>query len=112
VKQLTREQVESRKEKAVRFVRDVLNDPERADEIADEDTDSYAERRHIEIANARRRTVVLRTKADLEQEIDELRQENEDLQERLDTIADLVTPEDKEDEDEVEDEDSDAEAEE
>jgi hypothetical protein len=36
VKALTRTQLQSRKEKAVRFTRDVLGDPERADEIADE----------------------------------------------------------------------------
>jgi hypothetical protein len=33
VKQLTREQVQARKEKAARFTETVLGDPDRADEI-------------------------------------------------------------------------------
>ena len=52
---LTPDQVESRKEKAVRFVRDVLGDSDRADEIAAEDIESYAERRRFEIVNSGRR---------------------------------------------------------
>jgi len=56
VKQLTREQVEARKEKAVRFVRDVLDDPDRAHEIEDEDVEDYAERRKFQIINPTRRT--------------------------------------------------------
>jgi len=41
VKPLTRAQLESRKEKAVRFTRDVLGDPDRAEEIADESLEDY-----------------------------------------------------------------------
>jgi CCR4-NOT transcriptional regulation complex NOT5 subunit len=43
-KTLTPDQVESRKERAVRFTRDVLDDPDRADEIEDETLEDYAER--------------------------------------------------------------------
>src|SRR5258708_5151116 len=50
-KTLTREQLESRKEKAERFVRDVLGDTERADEIADESLEDYADRRKIQLAD-------------------------------------------------------------
>ncbi|HTQ59985.1 MAG TPA: hypothetical protein VMI32_07175 [Candidatus Solibacter sp.] len=39
---LTRRQLESRKERAARFVRDILGDPERADEIDEENADDYA----------------------------------------------------------------------
>jgi hypothetical protein len=45
--ELTRDQLQARKDKAVRFTRDVLGDPDRAEEIADESLDDYAERRHI-----------------------------------------------------------------
>ena len=45
MKALTRDQVQSRKEKAVRFTRDVLDDPDRADEIADESSRRDARRR-------------------------------------------------------------------
>jgi hypothetical protein len=51
VKTLTRKQIESRKEKAVRFVRDVLGDPDRADEIDQESLNDYASRRKIQLLN-------------------------------------------------------------
>jgi hypothetical protein len=54
VKRLSREQVEGRKEKAVRFTDDVLGDPDWADEIADESVKDYAARKGIEIANPHR----------------------------------------------------------
>ena len=104
VKELTRAQLESRKEKAVRFTRDVLDDPDRADEIADESLEDYAEMRGIQITNPplRRRIAIMATpksKAELEAEIDDLKDENAELQDQLDTIADIVAPAD-EDEDE------------
>src|SRR5262249_2560647 len=91
VKALTREQLKSRKDKAVRFVRDVLGDDDRADEIEDEDLDSYAERRKIQLINAIRNSFMAngngdpRTKAELLDEIDQLQQENQDLQDALST---------------------------
>jgi hypothetical protein len=106
LKRLTREQVESRKEKAARFVENVLGDSERADEIADEDVDSYAERRGIEITNpSKRRKIVAKTKskAELEQENQELQDEIDELNDRLDAIADLTSDEDEEDDEEDED---------
>ena len=105
MKALTREQVQSRKDKAVRFVRDVLADPDRADEIEDESLEDYAERRKFTITNPSRqrstRTYMAdtRTKAGLEQEIADLEQENQDLQDQLDTIADIVAPSDEDDDD-------------
>jgi len=48
-KTLTREQLQGRKEKAERFVRDVLGGPDRAAEIADESLEDYAARRKIKI---------------------------------------------------------------
>ena len=35
-----------------------------------------------------------KTRADLEAEIDELQQENQDLQDQLDAVADIVAPAD------------------
>jgi uncharacterized protein YceH (UPF0502 family) len=100
VKQLTREQVAGRKEKAERFVRNVLGDDQRADEIADEDLDEYAARRHFEIINpANRRTAEMPSKTELEDRIAELEDENADLNDRLDSISDLVGDQDDEDED-------------
>jgi hypothetical protein len=54
-KTLTREQLQSRKDQAVRFTQNVLQDPARADETADESLEDYAERRKIQITNSGRR---------------------------------------------------------
>lgn len=45
----TLEEVERMKEKAARFVRDVLGDDDRAEEIEDESPESYADRKRVEI---------------------------------------------------------------
>lgn len=49
----TYRQIAARKDKAVRFLRDVLHDSERADEVEDESVEDYAERRHLRIVNPR-----------------------------------------------------------
>jgi hypothetical protein len=122
VKTLTREQVEGRKEKAVRFVRDVLGDSDRADEIADENLEDYANRRNIQIlanphggsmarvrlinpphvSNTQRRTMQANPqsgRAELLARIRELQEENDQLQDKLDKVADLAAaPEDGRDE--------------
>lgn len=109
MKQLTRDQLESRKDKAVRFTRAVLGDPDRADEIADESLEDYADRRHIEIENSSRKKDLTmasnRSKADLEAEIADLQDENQDLQEQLDAIADIVSPSEEDDDDSGDDDD-------
>lgn len=114
VKALTRAQLQSRKEKAVRFVRDVLGDPDRAEEIADESLEDYATRRKIQITNpSKRRNAIMATtksKAELEAENADLKEENEELQDKLDAIADVVATDEEDDElgqDEDEEEDDD-----
>jgi hypothetical protein len=107
--QLTRDQLQARKDKAVRFTRDVLGDSDRAEEIEEESLESYAERRRIQIINPKRRHAIMargKTKADLEQEMAELREQNQELQDQLAAVADIVAPDDDEtdDEDELEDE--------
>ena len=106
---LTRAKLASRKAQAVRFTRDVLGDPDRADEIDAKSLEDYAERRKVKLINSfKRRTAIMprttKTKADLEAEIADLQDENQDLQDQLDAIADIVAPAD---EDEDEDDDSD-----
>jgi hypothetical protein len=107
---LTRDQLASRKAQAVRFTRDVLGDPERADEIEAESLEDYAERRKVKLLNSyeRRNGIMARssTKAQLEDRIDELEQENEELQDQLDAVADIVAPAD-DDLDEDDDSESD-----
>jgi cell shape-determining protein MreC len=95
MKTLTPQQLEQRKQQAVRFVRDVLQDPDRAGEIADESVEDYAERRRIKIQNPLRR-FSMPSKRQLEERVRELEEENEDLNDRLDQITDLATPEEDE----------------
>jgi hypothetical protein len=114
MKALSRDQLQARKEKAVRFTRDVLADPDRAEEIADESLEDYAERRKIKLINPQRRRVIMskpRTKAELEAEVSDLQNENQELQDQLDAIADIVRPDDASGEEEA-DEDGDQEDEE
>ena len=109
---LTREQIQGRKEKAVRFVRDVLGDPDRAEEIAEESLEDYAARRKFEIMNPTRRATMPRKTiedyradiADLKDQIGELEEENETLQDQLDQISDIAAGEEEEEEDERDDE--------
>jgi hypothetical protein len=96
VKSLTREQLQSRKDRAVQFVRDVLDDPDRAAEIEDEDLEDYAERRKMQLTNLGRVRRMAnggngRTKENLLDELDALQRENEDLRDQLDAIADIVS---------------------
>ena len=110
MKTLTRDQLQSRKKQAIRFVGDVLGDLDRAEEIADESLEDYAERRKIELINPdRRRTVIMqktKTKAELEAEISDLQGENQELQDQLDAISDIISPTDA-DEDEDDDDNGD-----
>ena len=100
MKALSREQLESRKEKAVRFVRDVLEDPERAAEIDAESLEDYAERRRIQLTNPQRSTASMATKSELEKRIRELEDENQELSDQLDDVAAIVSPADEDEDDE------------
>jgi hypothetical protein len=103
MKALTRKQLESRKAQAVRFTRDVLGDPDRADEIEDESLEGYAERRHIQIVNPKgARKMPVQTRRELIERIKELEDENESLQDRLQEISDLASEEDGEEDDQGE----------
>jgi FtsZ-binding cell division protein ZapB len=105
----TLEQVESTKAKAARFVRDVLQDDNRAEEIEDESPQDYAERKRITITNPQRnKTMAAPTRQELLDENEELRNQNQALQDKLDAIADTLNDDDDDsDEDEDEDDDDD-----
>jgi hypothetical protein len=129
VKALTADQLQSRKDKAVRFVRNVLQDDERADEIESESLDDYAARRKVPIINPTptiRRNLIMAgasttstvpTKADLQNALDEIAQKADDaldpaasrkeLAEALQEIYSLASGEDESDDDEEEDGDED-----
>lgn len=102
MKMVTRQQLESRKAQAVRFARDVREDDELADAIDDESLDEYAEKRRVKIANPKgARKMAVQTRRELMERIEELEGENEELQSRLDEIADLVSPDEDSEDDET-----------
>jgi hypothetical protein len=91
VKEITRTQLESRKAQAVRFVRDVLGDDDKADDIEDESLEDYAEHRQIKLTNPEGVTpMAAPARQELLDRIEELETTNEDLQSRLDEIADII----------------------
>ena len=113
---LTREQVESRKAQAVKFTQTVLGDLDRADEIAAESLEDYAQRRKIQITNPIRRLTMARRKtiedyrleiADLKDENTDLQEENEGLQDQLDQIVAVASGEEEEEEEEEDEDDQD-----
>ena len=83
----------------MRFVRDVVGDPERAAEIEQEDLDDYAARKKVQIVNPSRSTNSMPTSKQLRQRISELEQENQDLSDQLDAIADIISPGDEDEDD-------------
>jgi hypothetical protein len=119
---LTRAQAQSRKDAAVRFAENVLDDSDKADDIESESLDDWVARKRITLIHPRRgpgtadnpakRSPKMangngdpRTKAELLDEIDQLHQENADLQDQLDAIADIVAPSDNTGDDEGDDDD-------
>jgi hypothetical protein len=57
VASVTYDQIEARKDKAVRFLRDVVGDDDRADEVEDESPENYASRKGWVIKNIAQRRI-------------------------------------------------------
>lgn len=99
------------KAKAVRFVRDVLQDDERADEIEEEAVEDYAERKRVVMVNPNRRKEpnmarqTTPSRRELEERISELEDENQTLTSKLDSITQIVNDDDAEDDGEEDDAD-------
>jgi hypothetical protein len=123
---VTYDQVEARKEKAVRFLRDVVGDDDRADEVEDESVEDYADRKNLTIKNtatrvtrnAGRRTNDMAngdTKADLQDAIDQATQilsdaytpesSREDLAAAVGDALDALSGDGGDDDDDVDDSD-------
>lgn len=111
---LTAEQVQGRKDKAVRFLDDVLGDPTRSAEVEDESLESYAARRGFEIVNPRRNTMTLREQVDALESVIETATEilteayepessREELAKACGEALDALLPDDDDDEDEGDD---------
>jgi predicted RNase H-like nuclease (RuvC/YqgF family) len=107
VKRLTQEQLQARKDQAVRFIWDVKGDFERGEEVERESLADYGARRKIEVRNPIRRRITMARKtvedyrdevADLKDQIGDLEEENSGLQEQLDDISEILSPEEPEEE--------------
>jgi hypothetical protein len=120
VKSRTLEQAQTAKRKAEAFTRGVLHNEQRADEIASESVEDYAERKHIIIQNPKERVMVRRrrnrlTVGELETENEMLIGKVEELEIELDALrnavseaAELLPDDDEEDSDEEDSEDGDS----
>jgi hypothetical protein len=122
---LTRDQAQSRKDKAVRFAENVLDDPDLADDIESEDLDSWVERKGIKlIDNPRERSPKMangngETKADLQDCVDEAASileaaytpeaSREELAAAIGQALDILSGEDDEDDDDTASDGDDAE---
>jgi len=112
MKSLTRKQLTARKAQAVRFVRNVLDDDDKADDIEDESLEDYAEHRHIKLANPKGAThMAAPTRQELLDRIEELETENEDLQSQLDQIRDVIGDDDEEEDTDTDEGEDDAQGE-
>lgn len=76
-KAFTREQVERKQAQAVRAAEDLRDDPALADELAELSVEEYAERKHIQLVNPKRKEVRRMAK-------------QEHVVERLDALAEKV----------------------
>jgi hypothetical protein len=90
-------EVEKKKNKAEQFLRDVKGDDDRADDYGEMSVEDYAAKKHIEIVNNGRSNNRMAnidpqsmSKSELLDYVSDLEQENSDLQDSLDTIADIV----------------------
>jgi hypothetical protein len=113
VKSKTFDQIEAMRQKAVRFLRDVVGDSDKAEEFDLMSPSDYAEHKRIRMienpaSKIHRRsttTMARKTYAELQEEVKDLKEENSDLSDRLDTILDIVSPQDDDEDEDDEDED-------
>lgn len=108
MKHMTLGEAETKRHQAIEFLRRIGND-DAADQFDDMDAREYAEHRGVAIveSNPQRRTATMaqytapKTKADLQDELEEARDYIEQLEGRLDSIVGVANGEDDEDEDDL-----------
>lgn len=97
-KRMSRHEAEVAKGRAERFLDNVLNDDDRADEISEMDIDEWAEKRGVTITNPSKRRKPMATaktlqklsKDELVDRVLELEEGNEELQEEVDTLSEKL----------------------
>jgi type IV secretory pathway VirB10-like protein len=106
LKQRTLAQVTTAKLRAENFLRTVIGDEGRADEVSDETPEEYAARKDVEIVNPTKRRKLMSSKQELEELVDQQASYIEELEEKLETVRGAVgAPDTSSDEDESDDED-------
>lgn len=102
---LTRVQAQSRKDAAVRFAENVLEDPDKAADIESEDLDDWIERKGITLVDnpGERSLKTMANGSDDPRTKSELLDYISDLESQLDSINDILNPPDTGDEDEDDD---------
>jgi len=101
------------KDKAVRFLSNVVGDPDKAGEFEQMGLEEYAQHKGIEIKNPRTARLKgkpmarSKTRSELEDRVAELEDENQALNDKLDSILDIASEDADEDEDEDSDDDDD-----
>ena len=105
----TLDEIERMKSKAARFVLDVLDDPDRAEAFQEMSPEEYAAHKHIQIQNSKQcgrkgRAMARPTRDELEARIDDLEDQNQMLNEKLDSICEIAAAEDENDQEEGDEE--------
>ena len=109
-KSKTLDRLEAMRQKAVRFLENVVGDTDRADEFADMSNEIYADHKGIKIANPRLTpsnkfkgdaTMATKqmTRAELLERVEELEEENDILSDKLDSISAIAEDDDEEPDD-------------
>lgn len=109
-KLMTPSEAETSKRRAELFVRNVLADDARADEIEDEIVEDYAERKGITLVeenpHPKGTTMQNMTKAEMADRIDELEAELEEAHEKLSSIGEILDDSEEPEDDDPDNEDS------
>jgi hypothetical protein len=107
MKLLTPDEAEAKRQKAVAFLRRIGND-ELADQFENMSATEYAEHKGAELLNEnpRRRNTPMKSKQELERELDEANSYIEELESKLDDIVGIAGDEEDGDDEEL-DEDED-----
>lgn len=98
---MTTQEAQVSKDRAVRFATNVLDDPDLADQIADESIEDWTDRKGITIENPERERRTMPTNKELTMRIQELEDELSDYQDREAQLLEIYGVEDESDEEET-----------
>ena len=107
-KTVTREEARAKQEKAVRFLRDVVGDSDRADQFEEMSLEEYAQHKKLQLSNPSRKgmtTMANQSRRELIEENEQLLEDNrglvdqlQEMRDQLDDVLENYTEEDGGDE--------------